>query len=68
MIELLVAAGTALPRGGGLACQIGLLGLGIDLGGGRLQLVERQRQLVVGDTHRAGGASPTRPYARSARA
>jgi hypothetical protein len=49
MIELLVAAGAALPRAGGLALRIGLLGFSLGLGGGRLQFIERQRQLVVRD-------------------
>jgi hypothetical protein len=46
LIELLVATGTALPRGG-LAFRVRLLGVG--LGSGRLKLIEGERQLVVAD-------------------
>jgi|KBSSwiStaDraftv2_1062776.scaffolds.fasta_scaffold91140_4 hypothetical protein len=49
MIELLVAAGTALPRRGGLPFRVRLLCFCLGLGDGRLQLVEGERQLVVGD-------------------
>src|ERR1700752_351873 len=47
VIELLVAAGAALPRSGGLARRISLLGFRPGFWSGRLQLLERQRQLVV---------------------
>ena len=49
MIEALVAAGTALPRALGLERRIGLLVLGLGLGERGLEVLERERELIVGD-------------------
>ena len=49
MIEALVAASTALSRPPGLERGISLLVLGPSLGQQGLELLQRQRQLIVGD-------------------
>jgi hypothetical protein len=49
MIEVLVAAGTALSRALGFERRVGFLLLRLGLGERSLELVERKRQLVVGD-------------------
>jgi hypothetical protein len=49
VIEVLIAAGAALSRALRLECRIGLLLLRLGLGERSLELVERKRQLVVGD-------------------
>jgi hypothetical protein len=49
VIEVLIAAGAALARRGGLERGISLLLLCLGLGERGLELLQRERQLVVGD-------------------